>query len=51
MHFLSNKLVLKEMCYSVSNTGILGKRKPECSYQELNLQHKTFGLLVQGPVA
>ena len=29
------------MYYSVSDTGILGKRKSECSYQESNLL-KTF---------
>ena len=34
----ANKIILGMMYYSVSDTGILGKRKSECSYQESNLR-------------
>ena len=30
------------MCYLVNDTGILGKRKRECSYQESNLRPSDY---------
>ena len=33
---------LLRMMYSVSDTGILGKRKSECSYQESNLRSSDY---------
>ena len=35
---LSTSLILRMMCYSVSDAGTLGKTKSECSYQESKLR-------------